>query len=240
MAIKELGIETHSFIQSVIIEISGNVDPDALENDTRSLLTRLNRILPKENRLLFSYNNKVIFFSTANHERELERLSKLMKDSIEGWNKMYTVAASAGISIGQYYPGQAEENHNKAEQALFHLKKQNKKGVFHFREMGIGRLFLNHQSTEIESFLAEAFSLLWTDQEKHQELLFTLISYVQNNASMAITAKVLHIHPNTLYHRIKKIEDLLELNFGNYEDFLKVQLAVYLYNSFYKCHLEDN
>ncbi|PWT95800.1 MAG: polyketide synthase regulator [Bacteroidetes bacterium] len=231
MAVKELGIETHSFIQTVLIEVSGNVDPDALENDTRSLLTRLNRILPTENRLLFSYNNKITLFSTANHEQELARLSKLMKDSIEGWNKMYTVAARAGISTGHYYPGQVEDNHNKAEQALFHLKKQNKKGVYHFRELGIGRLFLNHQSSEIESFLAEAFSLLWTDQEKYQELLYTLISYVQNNASMVVTAKVLHIHPNTLYHRIKKIEDILELDFGNYEDFLKVQLAVYLYNS---------
>ena len=158
----------------------------------------------------------------------------MIKDNIEWWNKRFTVVAQAGISTGLYYPGQAEENHNKAEQALLHLKKQNKKGVFHFHEMGIGRLFLHHQSNEIESFLAETFSLLWTDQEKYKELLYTLISYVHNNGSMAVTAKGLHIHPNTLYHRIKKIEDILKVDFDNYEDYLKVQLAVYLYNSFYK------
>jgi GAF domain-containing protein len=234
MAAKEIGIDTQTFIQTIIIELSGNSDPHALENDSRSLLTRLNQILPVENSLLLSYNNKIIIFSTTNHDREQSRLSELIKDNIEWWNKRFTVVAQAGISTGLYYPGQAEENHNKAEQALLHLKKQNKKGVFHFREMGIGRLFLHHQSNEIESFLAETFSLLWTDQEKYKELLYTLISYVHNNGSMAVTAKGLHIHPNTLYHRIKKIEDILKVDFDNYEDYLKVQLAVYLNNSFYK------
>lgn len=234
MAAKELGIDTQSFIQTVLIELSGNIDPHALENDTRSLLIRLSRILPVENSLLLRYNKKIIIFSTTHDDREQSRLIEMIKDNIEWWNKRFTVVAQAGISTGLYYPGQAEENHNKAEQALLHLKKQNKKGVFHFREMGIGRLFLNHQSNEIESFLAETFALLWTDQEKYKELLYTLISYVRNSGSMAVTAKGLHIHPNTLYHRIKKIEDILKVDFDNYEDYLKVQLAVYLYNSFYK------
>jgi hypothetical protein len=233
MAVKELGIETQSFIQTVVIEMSGNVDQDALENETRSLLTRLNRNLPAENRLISSYNNKIIIFSTTRHEREQTRQIELIEKNIERWNKMYTVAARAGVSTGPYYPGQAEDNHNKAEQALLHLKKQNKKGVFHFREMGIGQLFLNHQSSEIESFLSGALSPLWTDQEKHQELLATLMSYVHHNRSMVSTAKALHIHTNTLYHRIKKIEDLIGADFDSYEDYLKVQLAVYLYNVFY-------
>lgn len=234
IAAKDLGIETQSFIQTVIIELSGNVDPHALENDTQSFLTRLKQILSVENSLLFSYNNKIIIFSTTNHEEEQTRFIKVITDSIDWWNKRNTIEARAGVSTGLYYPGQAEENHNKAEQALLHLKKQNKKGIIHFREMGIGRLFLHHQSSEIESFLAETFSLLWTDEEKYQELLNTLMSYVHNNGSMAITAKGLHIHPNTLYHRIKKIEEILSVDFDNYEDYLKIQLAVYLYNSFYK------
>jgi sugar diacid utilization regulator/GAF domain-containing protein len=234
MAAKDLGIDTRSFIQTILIELSENADPHALENETQSFLTRLNQILSVENSLLFSYNNKIIIFSTTNHEGEQARFIKMITESIERWNTRHTVVARAGISTGPYYPGQAEENHNKAEQALLYLKKQNKKGVFHFHEMGIGRLFLHHHSSEIESFLAETFSLLWTDQKKYKELLYTLINYIHNNGSMVVTAKGLHIHTNTLYHRIKKIEDILGIDFDNYEDYLKVQLAVYLYNSFYK------
>lgn len=238
MAAKELGIEPQTFSQTVLIDLSGSADSDSLENDTRSLLTRLNRILPAGNSLLFCYNNKIIFFSMANHDRELIRLGELIKDTIEWWNKTFSIAARAGISMGHYYHGQAEENHHKAEQALLHLKKQKQQGVLFFHEMGIARLFLHHQASEIESFLAETFSLLWTNQEKYQELLFTLISYIHHNASMQATSKNLHIHPNTLYHRIKKIEDILKLDFSNYEDYLKVQLAVYLYHSFYQSGIE--
>jgi DNA-binding PucR family transcriptional regulator len=49
---------------------------------------------------------------------------------------------------------------------------------------------------------------------------------------MTSTARELHIHANTLYHRIKKIEDILDMDFSDYEDYLKVQLAVYLYKTF--------
>ena len=76
------------------------------ENNLWKLISRL--LFAGGNRLLFSYNNKITLFFTANHEQELARLSKLMKDSIEGWNKMYTVAARAGISTGHYYPGQVK------------------------------------------------------------------------------------------------------------------------------------
>jgi DNA-binding PucR family transcriptional regulator len=112
------------------------------------------------------------------------------------------------------------------------LKKQKKKGILHYRDIGISSLFLHHPSEEIDSFLRETFSHLWTGQENNDELLYTLFTYIQNNRSMNSTAKELHIHSNTLYHRIKKIEDILDMNFSHYEDYLKVQLEVYLYKTF--------
>jgi DNA-binding PucR family transcriptional regulator len=121
----------------------------------------------------------------------------------------------------------------KAEKALLHLKKQKKKGVLHYMDIGISRLFLHHHSEEIASYLNETFSLLRTDK-KNSELLQTLFTYVQNNRSMTLTALELHIHANTLYNRIKKIEEILDLNFNQYEDYLNVQLAVYLYKTFIK------
>ncbi|MGP3560477.1 helix-turn-helix domain-containing protein [Geobacillus sp. BK01] len=236
-AIRELGMSIKKFIQTVVIELYGNSDPYALANDARSFVTRMQKVLPPENRLVMSYNNKIVLFSTTSNEHDQSKWIDLVKKMVDDWNKRFTVAVRAGVSTGIYYHGYAEENHNKAEKALLYLKKQNKKGVFHFHEMGIGRLFLHHHPSEMESFLSETLSLLWTDQETYQELLHTLISYVQSGRSMSATAKKLHIHPNTLYHRIKKIEGLLGLDFDNYEDYLSVQLAVYLYSRFY--HIAD-
>jgi len=232
IAAKELGIHNHYFLQTAIIELDGNVDLRSLENDAMLLLTHLKEKLPLEDSLLFCYHNKIFYFSSAKDATIETSLIKTLERSINWWNEGFSVRARAGFSTGYFYPGQAEENHIKAEKALLHLKKQKKKGFLHYKDIGISALFLNHPLEEINSFLQETFSRLWTNQEKEVELLQTLFKYVENNRSMAATAKELHIHTNTLYHRIKKIEELVAMDFSQYEDYLKVQLAVYLYKTF--------
>ncbi|RUL50461.1 helix-turn-helix domain-containing protein [Lysinibacillus antri] len=232
IAAQELGIYNYNYLQIALIELDGNADLLSLENDALLLLTHLKEKLTVENSLLFSYNNKITIFSSTRDAVGEVAMTKLIDNSIKWWNERFTVVARAGISTGHYYPGQAKENHLKAEKALLHLKKQKKKGLLHYRDIGISTLFLHHPPEEINSFLRETFSVLWTNQETKDELLHTLFTYVQNNRSMASTAKELHIHTNTLYHRIKKIEDILKMDFNYYEDYLKVQLAVYLYKTF--------
>ncbi|MFF2589168.1 helix-turn-helix domain-containing protein [Peribacillus butanolivorans] len=233
IAAEELGIHNHYFLQTALIELDGNVDLRSLENDALLLLTHLKEKITLENSLLFSYNNKITFFSSARDAVDETYITKIIESSIKWWNERFTVVVRAGISTGHYYPGQAEENHLKAEKALLHLKKQKKKGILHYRDIGISRLFLHHPPEEINSFLRETFSLLWTGQEKMDELLHTLFTYIQSNRSMTSTSKELHIHANTLYHRIKKIEDILDMDFNDHEDYLKVHLAVYLYKTFF-------
>ncbi|MGZ9869038.1 helix-turn-helix domain-containing protein [Priestia endophytica] len=53
------------------------------------------------------------------------------------------------------------------------------------------------------------------------------------NKSASNTAKQLHIHINTLYQRLKKIEKQLNLSFDNPEDALKIQLACHLRETFF-------
>ncbi|RHW39838.1 GAF domain-containing protein [Lysinibacillus yapensis] len=232
IAAKELGLQHHPFLQSAIIELDGNVDLRSLENSALLLLTQLKEQIPLENSLLFSYHNKVLYFSSAQEAGGKTSMFKIIEKIINRWNEEFPVVARAGYCTGYYYPGQAEENQLKAEKALLHLKKQKKQGLLNYRDIGISTLFLNHSLEEIDAFLQETFSILWTNRENKEELLHTLFVYIKNNRSMTATAKQLHIHTNTLYHRIKKIEEILDLDFNHYEDYLKVQLAVYLYYTF--------
>lgn len=59
-------------------------------------------------------------------------------------------------------------------------------------------------------------------------LVETLQIYMQHNQSMQETAKALHIHVNTLYQRIHKIESALQISLKDSEDVLNAQLACYL------------
>ena len=49
---------------------------------------------------------------------------------------------------------------------------------------------------------------------------------------MTKTAQKLYIHTNTLYQRLKKVEDYLHISLKKPEDLLQVQLACYLKNNF--------
>lgn len=101
--------------------------------------------------------------------------------------------------------------------------------------MGLVSFFLNHPQEEIHSFLRETFSVLWTVEE-NRILLQTLFVYIENIRSVSDSAKELHIHPNTLYNRLSKIEEILDIDLNNFEDYLQVQLAVYLYKTYGNHH----
>lgn len=59
-----------------------------------------------------------------------------------------------------------------------------------------------------------------------QELLQTLKELFKQNNSLKKTAESLHIHVNTLHYRIKKIQEITNLNPSNVEDLLTLYLAV--------------
>ncbi len=59
-----------------------------------------------------------------------------------------------------------------------------------------------------------------------QELLQTLRELFKQNNSLKKTAESLHIHVNTLHYRIKRIQEITNLNPSNVEDLLTLYLAV--------------
>src|SRR5699024_4705407 len=100
-----------------------------------------------------------------------------------------------------------------------------------YGDIGLDRLFLHHSSQEIDQFIDDTFSRFSPNNTHDKELEKTLMTYVDLNHSASRTAKALHIHINTFYQRLNKIEDLLELDLNNSEDVLKIQLACYLKKS---------
>jgi len=60
------------------------------------------------------------------------------------------------------------------------------------------------------------------------ELKETIQSWCQNNFSVQETARVLHIHRNTLYYRIHKIENLYDCSMRNFTRMMELYLAIQL------------
>jgi hypothetical protein len=77
-------------------------------------------------------------------------------------------------------------------------------------EMGSHRLLLSLQEPRVVSSLAHALldPIVQYDARRGSELLETLTAFLESNGQWQATASVLHIHVNTLRHRIARIEEL--------------------------------
>ncbi|NTW71466.1 MAG: hypothetical protein HGA49_04415 [Eubacteriaceae bacterium] len=59
------------------------------------------------------------------------------------------------------------------------------------------------------------YELLKYDQKCKTELSATLLAYLQNYKNAASVSEVLHIHRNTLIYRIKKAEEIMDIDLNN-------------------------
>jgi DNA-binding PucR family transcriptional regulator len=64
------------------------------------------------------------------------------------------------------------------------------------------------------------------ERQRGTELLTTLSCYFRENSSPQRTARSLHVHPNTVAYRIRRIQEITGLQLDNYRDRLMAQVAL--------------
>jgi len=132
--------------------------------------------------------------------------------------------------MGRLYTGldYVVKSAEEANKSLSYLSNRGISGVLQYEKIGINRLFLNQDPKDIEQFIEEVLSPLKSSKAKAGDLELTLKTYIDFNRSISMTAERLHIHPNTLYHRLRKIGDALQVDLDDPEDWLTVLLACHL------------
>ncbi len=97
-----------------------------------------------------------------------------------------------------------------------------------FADLGIHRLLLQVPDlAELKSFATEILGELdRQDPQRGAELLATLACYFRENNSPQRTAQSLHVHPNTVAYRIRRVQDITGLRLDTYRDRLMAQVAI--------------
>jgi DNA-binding PucR family transcriptional regulator len=109
------------------------------------------------------------------------------------------------------------------------LKRLGRAGaVSAFEDLGVHRLLLQVPDlAELRSFAAEVLGKLSVHEQEHKsEYLSTLACYFRENNSPQRASRILHVHPNTVAYRIKRIEEITGLRLDNYTDRLIAQVAL--------------
>lgn len=136
-----------------------------------------------------------------------------------------------GIGIGNPCAGAGEiaRSYVEAQRALAAGSRMGQaRTISAFADLGIHRLLLRiPEISDLRSFADEVLGGLAAEgRSTDVNYLTTLSAYFRENGSPARAGRRLHVHPNTVSYRIRRIEELTGLSFSVHRDRLMAELAV--------------
>ncbi|MEK3937108.1 helix-turn-helix domain-containing protein [Sporosarcina sp. FSL W7-1349] len=221
-----MGVDINSYWYMAIIEIPSYNDLQQLEIEIHQLVLKIQKELRSQGKMIFGIQNRVFILSPLPEPDALDTVQETLATIQEQWVKGKNSPFLGGISAVYKGLENVGKCYDEAEDTINYLSGHNRFELMQYENIGLNRLFLHQQPHIIEQFINEVFFPL--SHEANSELERTILVYMKTNRSAREAAKKLHIHPNTLYQRIKKIEDLLQIDLDNSDDILKIHLACYL------------
>ncbi|MGE7675940.1 helix-turn-helix domain-containing protein [Lysinibacillus sp. NPDC094403] len=159
-----------------------------------------------------------------------QKIKQQLTQAIISWVQFYHQQVAIGIGAVQDHllkvAQSAEESKQALRLALHHAQKEDEVTIISYEDLGINRLFSKQSEEELGQFVHDILAPLY--KLKDETLLKTLRCYIHQNRSISKTASTLHIHQNTLYHRLEKIEQLLDRDLHNPAHYLEIHLALHL------------
>ncbi|GHI00214.1 helix-turn-helix domain-containing protein [Neobacillus kokaensis] len=231
---ESLGIQTNSYFAVLLIEIISYSDLQILEAVIHRFISRMKRRLPEQGTLIFGFHNKITVLFSAKDPKEIDYMTEALDSLLFRWGNQEEITMQAGLSTTYQGIEFVSKCFDEAAKSLSFSINRQKTGIMNYKKMGINRLFMTLPSPEIERFIEDILGPLRTEKAQNNELEKTLFTYIKLNQSISETAETLHIHKNTLYHRIKKIEELLKLKLNNPDDYLQILLSRHLHENFTK------
>jgi len=131
-------------------------------------------------------------------------------------------------------PAEIARSYGQARRTIDALARLGRQGeVVAFEELGIHRLLLQVPDLlELRAFATEVLGpLSAADRQRGTEFLATLSCYFRENGSPQRTAQSLHVHPNTVTYRLRRIRAITGLQLDTYRDRLMAQVALEIYHA---------
>ena len=177
-------------------------------------------------------DDAVIFLNRA-EENCMNRLEKALKE-IQEIIKKRVIGLSVNVGIGNAYEdlNLMKHSYNEAQMVIESLNCEGTdEAIKKYNDIGVyGLLFSIKNKKILENYYKEVLGPIIENEKKNKEVssIKILDMYLKENCNLTIAAEKLYLHRNTLTYRIKKIEQLLNCNLHNFEDCLKVKMALYI------------
>lgn len=133
------------------------------------------------------------------------------------------------VGVGRIYrkPDEIFRSYQEAKVALELGKRLNMRHQTpYFKDLGLVRILYNHDSQELRDFYTETLGEIERfDKEQNSDLMNSLEKYLMYHCDLKTAADVLFLHPNTLRYRLKKVEELLNVDLNHVDVKLNLMAA---------------
>lgn len=174
-------------------------------------------------------NDSVIFLYRFQENRinDLDRALNQIKNNVLEEIKDISVS----IGIGDYYNdlNKMKQSLKEAELALKKIKiTKLKNSILEYKNMGVYQLLFSIEDNEsLKNYCKNTLNpIIKYDNINNSQLVETLELYLDENCNITTTSEKLFLHRNTLRYRVKKIEELLDLDLHDFNQCIKLKIAL--------------
>ncbi|WP_181346994.1 GAF domain-containing protein [Thalassobacillus sp. CUG 92003] len=205
--------------------------PEHIKRSRREAVQFLeNEVKKRDMNGIISMNRSYIFAMISFSEQAGKANARdQMKAFADTLNAM-TLPIQLGIGRVYKHLSNVNQSYVDAEKCLELLGHNTDQRVISFINAGIYRFLLQHSNEELRLFIEDILGpLLQYDEKKNGELMKTLAAYVKYDKDLKTITDALNIHHNTLYYRVNRIQDILDMDVTNTDEWFNVQLAYHVY-----------
>ncbi|MFC0470366.1 helix-turn-helix domain-containing protein [Halalkalibacter kiskunsagensis] len=121
---------------------------------------------------------------------------------------------------------QLGNSYREAVDAVRYGKVAGTEKVITYSKLGVERLIQKVDQTTLDYYVQDKLGDLFSMESVY---FTTLTCFIEANKNHKRTVEQLHIHPNTLYHRLKKIERTLQISLERDDDWINLVVAYRIY-----------
>ena len=174
---------------------------------------------------VFPYDDRMMILALVGNSRAGQAISEQIENITTHQN--LTCGASHrfyGLERMRGYCGQA----------MFALEKAVRGQMVIYEKVQLERLFSFVPEDQTEYLLSDKYlALRRADRENSFPMAETVWCYLKNGCNLSATASELSVHKNTMLYRLKKIEDLLEIDLNDFNTRLALELSFSIQHSMY-------
>lgn len=202
--------------ESVYITQNPKHKPERGEEAPPILMSKKNEvilILPVKGQSRIDFKAQVLIIVEEVHSKSGQRLRN----------------RSVQVGAGRVYPSPVDifRSYQEAKSAVELGRLSATAPTPFFAELGLAQILYNHDQQELRAFYLETLGELEKyDFEHSHELGATLEKYLGHQFDLKATARELFLHPNTLRYRLKKIEEILEMDLDDFDTKLNLMVAI--------------